>query len=418
MAGRLIKAVVLVTVISLAVIAGLLVVTVGEVALPPISFDPVERIFSSSSETEAPWSDSGEPAGVSIEEMEGPAADVETTLLIGTSRPAPGRPSKAAWMTLLAVNNAARGAVLYIPAHTAAEIPGHGLLAAGSALGSGGAPLLVVTMENLLGIDIDSYVVLRQESTLALLEATGPLTVNVPTDVRSPPDESTSRTLFHAGLQRLTPAWQARLIYAGGPAADEVTLGPLVLAEWDALLERYRADPGALGRAVRSAPEAFGGSDTSAEAQGRFLEALAEVPLEGLTLASIPVSDLGLGHGGFYSPQRAELDALLERALGIEGVRQGVTRVQVLNGNGVPGIGEEIAKALLDGGFSVVLWGNAARLDYRRTLIVSHGDSPGAQRSADRARELLGVGEVRVSSAEQGIVDLTIVVGRDFPRER
>jgi len=187
MAGRLIKAVVLVTVISLAVIAGLLVVTVGEVALPPISFDPVERIFSSSSETEAPWSDSGEPAGVSIEEMEGPAADVETTLLIGTSRPAPGRTSKAAWMTLLAVNNAARGAVLYIPAHTAAEIPGHGLLAAGSALGSGGAPLLVVTMENLLGIDIDSYVVLRQESTLALLEATGPLTVNVPTDVRSPP---------------------------------------------------------------------------------------------------------------------------------------------------------------------------------------------------------------------------------------
>jgi len=90
----------------------------------------------------------------------------------------------------------------------------------------------------------------------------------------------------------------------------------------------------------------------------------------------------------------------------------------VLNGNGVPGIGEEIAKALLDGGFSVVLSGNAARLDYRRTLIVSHGDSPGAQRSADRARELLGVGEVRVSSAEQGIVDLTIVVGRDFPRER
>lgn len=132
--------------------------------------------------------------------------------------------------------------------------------------------------------------------------------------------------------------------------------------------------------------------------------------MEGLTLASIPVSDLGLGHGGFYSPQRAELDALLERALGIEGVRQGVTRVQVLNGNGVPG--------LLDGGFSVVLSGNAARLDYRRTLIVSHGDSPGAQRSADRARELLGVGEVRVSSAEQGIVDLTIVVGRDFPRER
>jgi polyisoprenyl-teichoic acid--peptidoglycan teichoic acid transferase len=89
-------------------------------------------------------------------------------------------------------------------------------------------------------------------------------------------------------------------------------------------------------------------------------------------------------------------------------------RVQILNGNGAPGIGEQVASELVGEGFRVVLSGNADRLDYAETLIVIYESTPEAQESAERVRDLLGVGEVQVSVQPQGIVDLTIVVGKDF----
>jgi hypothetical protein len=100
----------------------------------------------------------------------------------------------------------------------------------------------------------------------------------------------------------------------------------------------------------------------------------------------------------------------------MEPVTDDDVRVQVLNGNGVPGIGEEVAARLQGEDFRVILSGNAQRLDYRKTLIVTYDESPQGQKQAERAQDLLGVGEVQVSAQGQGIVDLTIVVGKDFVR--
>ena len=92
-------------------------------------------------------------------------------------------------------------------------------------------------------------------------------------------------------------------------------------------------------------------------------------------------------------------------------------RVQVLNGNGVPGIGQEVAQRLVGEGFRVILSGNSRNLNTRQTRIVSYDESVAGLRTAERAQRLLGVGEVQISSQGQGIVDLTIVVGRDFLRK-
>jgi hypothetical protein len=64
----------------------------------------------------------------------------------------------------------------------------------------------------------------------------------------------------------------------------------------------------------------------------------------------------------------------------------------------------------------VILSGNARNLDYETTLIVTYDDSPDGIALAERARDLLGLGEVQVSGQQQGIVDLTIVIGKDFLR--
>ena len=76
----------------------------------------------------------------------------------------------------------------------------------------------------------------------------------------------------------------------------------------------------------------------------------------------------------------------------------------------------QVAERLVGEGFRVILSGNAPRLDYERTLVITYDGSAAGRALAEQARDLLGVGEVRVSRQEQGIVDLTIVVGKDFLR--
>ena len=85
--------------------------------------------------------------------------------------------------------------------------------------------------------------------------------------------------------------------------------------------------------------------------------------------------------------------------------------VIVLNGNGVPGIGEAVAERLLPGGFRVTVSQNASDFDHPETLIVV--GSPDNVGLAERVRDLLGVGSVSVSVGS-GIAPVTVVIGKDF----
>lgn len=85
--------------------------------------------------------------------------------------------------------------------------------------------------------------------------------------------------------------------------------------------------------------------------------------------------------------------------------------VIVLNGNGVPGIGELVAERLLPGGFRIAVSDNASSFDHDETLVVV--GSPDHVGLGQRVRDLLGVGSVSVSIGS-GIAPVTVVVGRDF----
>jgi LytR cell envelope-related transcriptional attenuator len=87
------------------------------------------------------------------------------------------------------------------------------------------------------------------------------------------------------------------------------------------------------------------------------------------------------------------------------------TPVIVLNGNGEPGIGEQVAERLIPGGFRVAVSQNASEFDHPETLIVV--GSPDDVGLAERVRDLLGVGSVSVSVGS-GIAPVTVVVGEDF----
>ena len=168
-------------------------------------------------------------------------------------------------------------------------------------------------------------------------------------------------------------------------------------------------------------PDAFDCPDPSTTAPRR---ASTTTPQQALALANselththaLLVTDSLLARGGAADPEA------------LESVRARIGEIDRLRGAGKPlnlddNPFEDPASAMVnrmlkEEGFRVILSGNARRFDYETTIIVTYDESEEGQALAERARELLGVGEVQISAQHQGSVDLTIVLGKDFLRAR
>jgi polyisoprenyl-teichoic acid--peptidoglycan teichoic acid transferase len=150
--------------------------------------------------------------------------------------------------------------------------------------------------------------------------------------------------------------------------------------------ERWRV---AAERAGQHDPvESFGGDGSPGDATYRLREA--------------DTRELVAAHLAGSMPLGADGDAL---------------RVQVLNGVGVPGVGQQVDRRLDRGAFRIVLSDNASSFDFDTTQIIIYDESERALEAARRVQELLGVGTIQVSRQPQSVIDLTIVVGADFVQE-
>jgi hypothetical protein len=346
------------------------------------------------------------------------ADDVTTTLVLGTRAGPDGSPEAVVWMSLLSLNEfGAEGSVVYIPAHTATEVPGRGLLGLGESLSSGGIPLLLVSTEALLGIPVDHYLALSAEEAGRLFDRTGEIAVDVPAEVSVTAGEDQARVLFQPGLQRLAAESLVELLFTTGIGGDEAELGSRHLAFWAGFFEEFTGQPAALIGALRDAAPALRKTDLQPDELARFVGGLAELSPEARTLANLPVEQVSVGGEQLYQVDEEQVAEFVAATIGGTDELGNAVRVQVLNGNGVPGIGQEVAQRLMGEGFRVILSGNARDLDTQRTRIVTYDQSAAGLEAAGNARQLLGVGEVQVSSQGQGIVDLTIVVGKDFLKE-
>jgi hypothetical protein len=275
-------------------------------------------------------------------------------------------------------------------------------------------PLLLLATETLLGTGVDQYVELSDADAAVLFGEMGSLTIDVPEDVRLSAGPGQARLIFGAGPQRLTPELMVDLLYIKGLGGDDVDLGARHLAFWGSLFEAFSFDADGLGAAIRSSGAALGESDASLQELARLFERLAAADSSDRTLALLPVSQVGVGGSELYQGDEEEVEEFLRDTVGEQAVSGKEVRVQILNGNGAPGIGQYVAERLGGEDFRVILSGNARRLNYRETLVITYDRSSKGLGLAERTRDLIGVGEVQVAAQSQGIVDLTIVVGKDF----
>jgi polyisoprenyl-teichoic acid--peptidoglycan teichoic acid transferase len=93
-----------------------------------------------------------------------------------------------------------RAVIIGIPRDSWVPIPGHGSDKINAAMGIGGPPLLVDTVERLSGIRIQYFALTSFWGLTSMIQQIGGLTIRVPFAMHDP----YSRADFHAGTQRLS----------------------------------------------------------------------------------------------------------------------------------------------------------------------------------------------------------------------
>lgn len=273
------------------------------------------------------------------------------------------------FVTVLANGEDLDPVLLGVPVNTVATIPGRGLGTLEDASGAGDARLVGTIVSSILGVRVDQ--------------------------VAATPLEDVARAVNRVGGVR-----------AGGRDLDGKGLLTMLTGKMDRELRFLRWQEAVASFVAAAADEPDALRPVVPERAHAVFEAVggdAPTPLE------LPVEDVG---SGLVSPVKAEVASLVDEWFVPTAVTGRPVRLVVLNGNGVPGIGERVARILVPAGFRVVSSQNAPTFEEDTTLIVISDRS--FRPEADLARELLGVGRVVIDPQPTSVADVTVVVGRDF----
>jgi polyisoprenyl-teichoic acid--peptidoglycan teichoic acid transferase len=330
--------------------------------------------------------------------------------------------TQARSVTLLASGEEeTRGLVLFVPVGTLMDVPGVGLDQLGLALQYGGTPLVQSTVENALGVQIDHAAEVTDAGLAAWLDRVGGLEVEVPERLVARRDDGSADVRFEPGRQRLDGGRLAELWGFRQRGEDELATLSRQQRVLEALFTVGLADD-ARAQLLEGGPPQLATEAEEAWLDDLFAGLGAALEDERLRFSILPVEPFGgEGPGGAaYRVREADARELvtghLAGSMPIGGGPE-ATRVQVLNGVGVPGIGQAVDRRLDRGTFRIVLSDNARSFDFDATQIVVYEETEQALAAARRVQELLGVGTIRVSRQPQSVVDLTIVVGADFVAE-
>ncbi|MDP8976557.1 MAG: LCP family protein [Actinomycetota bacterium] len=305
---------------------------------------------------------------------------------------------RASALTVLVPSTASKGGTLVlVPPGTMTEVLSLGLEPVRQSLELGGPARLKSTVENLLGAPLGGVVVVDDAGLTNLVAPAGPLPVTVPERVERVGPNGRVEVLFEAGASTLAPPGAGRFLSAKGRENDLARLARHQ-AFWEAWLAR-----------LGERPEAIPARSPELEAA---ITALATGPVDTRLL---PVEAFGTsGDGGELYKVRADELSRLVASVFPASAGQGLAgrpRVQVLNGTGALEVADAV-RAKLGAGFDVRLTGNAANFNYERTEIVFYDRDQEAV--ADRLRQALGVGALVLSRRPLDVVDVTVVVGKDF----
>ena len=305
---------------------------------------------------------------------------------------------RASSLTVLVPRPAGGGTLILVPPGTMTEVVSLGLEPVARSLELGGPARLRSTVENLLGAVLAETVLVDNGSLAAVMEPVGPVTVTVPERVEQVEPSGRVQVLFEAGPVAVAPADVPNFLAAKGRGNDLSRL-----ARHQAFFEAWLT-------AVRARPDT---APTSPPALARAFDALASGEVRTRIL---PVEAFGTGaaEGELYRVRTEEMQRMVGEAFPADALPGGADRprIQILNGTGAVGLAEAV-RAKLGAGFDIRLTGNASTFEEPQTEIVFYDRDE--ETAAQRVRNALGVGQLVFSRNAIDVVDVTIIVGKDFP---
>jgi hypothetical protein len=153
-------------------------------------------------------------------------------------------------------------------------------------------------------------------------------------------------------------------------------------------------------------------TDLSAPEVARLATVATKVKPGDALIIGLPVKSISLGQEIYYEAEKAKVADVLKAWWGVYDTPETrPLRIKILNGVGVPGIGGEAAKPLIKAGYRIIDTTNANTFDFKHTLIVMYRTDTA---HAEEIRKVLGVGRIVHGTMAQDVVDVIVVVGKDF----
>jgi LCP family protein required for cell wall assembly len=315
--------------------------------------------------------------------------------------------------------------MLSVPRDTLVAIPGHGQDKVNAAFAIGGPELAQRTIEGLLGVQINSYVLINFDAFTKIVDAVGGALIDVKRPIRDEAyptaDFGVERLDIRPGPQ-LMPGAIALKYARSRHDSNDFSRARRQQDVISAIRARISAD-GMLGRI----PEIVSDVDSAVETSFDPANILALAGLGGGIPSSDIKSEVLLPCGGdgphcelnedssplgyYLLPDRAKIANLVAELFYDPRVRQEGAHVEVRGGGATSGAAQDVADRLAARAFGVTLVTPSSAAG-RSEILVKNGTT---RYTADQlSKQLSGIPVRDAGSSDQTDADIVVVIGTDF----
>jgi anionic cell wall polymer biosynthesis LytR-Cps2A-Psr (LCP) family protein len=309
--------------------------------------------------------------------------------------------------------------LIYFPNDLLVNLPGAGqdMVSNLVELDEGRISMTLVMAQNLLGVDVDRYV-MGSDRDLSIIfgKIQTAYTVDV-TGKESFHDSSLNVSLnLDSGKREMNPRELASYLTYSDPAKT-LDLIKRQSGFVQPFLQKSRS-PGIFNDIVpfiKKESNLFDSDASSTEIAGLW-QAFALLKENKIQQVTVPVKRFRFEKTVVHTADTDKLPAFIKKYVKSDYQKPsgGRIRVEILNGNGVPGIGQKVASRLDLGEFQIVNSANSDNFNHPDTVIIIYSNDKDTVAAAEKIRNELEVGRIESHPKNQDIADITIIVGKDY----
>ncbi len=349
-----------------------------------------------------------------------------TFLIIGCDKRAKENdPGRSDTLMVLRMDPAKKVAYLIsIPRDSRVEVPGHGMTKINAAYAYGGADLSADTVSNVLGLEINHYVVVDFQGFKDIVDALGGIDINVKKKIRDHFDGN--YVSFNPGMHHFNGQEALEYVRVRHVDDDFGRMGrqqQFLRAVMDKLtrFSNVWKIPELVNIASHNIGADSGLGIKEMISYAGQMKSIGRKNIHMITLPPLSKNKMIDGLSYVILDQqkvawivgRVKNDMPLE--LTAEEKQNASIKIAVKNGSGKPGVAKEMADKLASLSFKIGEINNAKSFDYNETQIVA---PPDKVELAQRVRDQLGLGRVVTKGITSNGSDVLVIVGQDFASSR